>query len=67
MLSEIKSKHNNLSDFNKMKNKNLTSFSSHLDLQYGKPGTKSRKKYEDSFEVLKKRVLLQEFRKGDRK
>ena len=67
VLSEIKSQHNNLSDFNKMKNKYLTSFSSLLDLQYGKSGTKSRKKYEDSFEVFKKRVLLQEFRKGDRK
>ena len=58
MLSEIKSQHNNLSNFNKMRNKNLTSFSSHLDLQYGKPGTKSRKKYEDTFEVFKKEVLL---------
>ena len=67
VLSEIKSQHNNLSDFNKMKNKNLTSFSSLLDLQYGKSGTKSRKKYEDSFEVFKKGVLLQELRKGGRK
>ena len=67
VLSEIKSQHNNLSDFNKMKNKNLTSCSSLLDLQYGKPGTKSRKKYEDSFEVFKKNVLLQELRKGGRK
>jgi len=50
-----------------MKNKYLTSFSSLLDLQYGKSGTKSRKKYEDSFEVFKKGVLLQELRKGGRK
>jgi hypothetical protein len=46
-----------------MKDKNLTSFSDHLDLQYGKPGTESRKKYEEEFEVFKNRILLQEFRK----
>ena len=46
-----------------MKDKNLTSFSDHLDLQYGEPGTESRKKYEEEFEVFKNRILLQEFRK----
>ena len=46
-----------------MGNKNLTSFSSHLDLQYGKPGTKSRNEYERSFEVFKKNVLLQKLHK----
>jgi HTH-type transcriptional regulator / antitoxin HipB len=50
-----------------MKNKSLTSFSNHLDLQYGKPGTESRKYYEESFEVFKKEVLLQEPCKKDRK
>ena len=50
-----------------MGNKNLTSFSSHLDLQYGKPGTKSRNAYERSFEVFKKNVMLQILRKEDRK
>jgi hypothetical protein len=39
-----------------MKNNNLTSFSDHLDLQYGKPGTESRKKYEEEFEVFKNGV-----------
>jgi HTH-type transcriptional regulator/antitoxin HipB len=50
-----------------MKNNNLTSFSDHLDLQYGKPGTESRKKYEEEFEVFKNRILLQELRKEDSK
>jgi len=50
-----------------MKNNNLTSFSNHLDLQYGKPGTESRKKYEEEFEVFKNRILLQELRKEDSK
>jgi len=41
-----------------MKNKSLTSFSNHLDLQYGKPGTESRKYYEESFEVFKKKFCF---------
>ena len=48
-----------------MKYKYLTSFSDHLDLQYGKQGTESRKKYEEEFEVFKNRILLQEFRKKE--
>jgi DNA-binding XRE family transcriptional regulator len=42
---------------------NLTSFADHLDLQYGKKGTKSRKQYEEGFEAFKLGVMLQELRK----
>lgn len=48
-----------------MKNKvdkNLTSFSSHLDKQYGKRGTTKREEYEQEFEVFKIGVLIQEIR-----
>ncbi len=48
---------------NKKINKNLTSFSDHLDKQYGKRGTKSREKYEEGFEAFKLGVMLQEMRK----
>jgi hypothetical protein len=41
-------------------NKNLTSFSDHLDKQYGKKGTAARNKYEKEFEAFKLKVLLQE-------
>lgn len=44
-------------------NKNLSSFSEHLDLQYGKPGTEHREKYEEGFETFKLGVMLQELRK----
>jgi len=65
VLSEIKSQHNNLSDFNKMKNKNLTSCSSLLDLQYGKSGTKSRKKnMKIHLKFLKKMYCFKNFVKG---
>ena len=47
----------------KNKNKNLTSFEDHLDLQYGKQGTESREKYEEEFEAFKLGVMLQELRK----
>jgi HTH-type transcriptional regulator / antitoxin HipB len=47
-----------------MKNNNLTSFSDHLDLQYGKRGTKAREKYEQEFEAFKLGAMLQEVRKG---
>jgi HTH-type transcriptional regulator / antitoxin HipB len=36
-----------------MKTKNLTSFSDHLDLQYGKRGTETREKYEEGFVLFK--------------
>ena len=44
-------------------NDNLTSFSDHLDLQYGKKGTKTRDQYEEGFEAFKIGVMLQELRK----
>jgi DNA-binding XRE family transcriptional regulator len=46
-----------------LKNKTLTSFSSHLDQQYGKKGSKKRDEYENGFEAFKLGVLLQEMRK----
>ncbi len=39
-------------------NKNMTSFASHLDEQYGKRGTKKREQYEEEFESFKRRVML---------
>ena len=44
-------------------NKNMTSFASHLDGQYGKRGTKKREQYEEEFESFKLGVMLQELRK----
>jgi len=46
----------------KTKNKNLTSFTDHLDKQYGKRGTKKREAYEEGFESFKLGVLIQEMR-----
>lgn len=46
-----------------IKNKNLTSFTSHLDSQYGKKGTLMRDKYEEEFEAFKLGAMLQEMRK----
>jgi HTH-type transcriptional regulator / antitoxin HipB len=40
----------------------LTSFSEHLDKQYGKPGTAKREKYEQEYEAFKLGVLIQEMR-----
>ena len=48
-----------------MKNKRsnqLTSFSEHLDEQYGKRGTAEREKYEQEYEAFKLGVLIQEMR-----
>jgi len=45
-------------------NNNLTSFSAHLDEQYGKKGTKERDRYEEEFETFKLGVMIQELRKG---
>ena len=45
-------------------NDNLTSFSAHLDEQYGKKGTKERDRYEEEFETFKLGVMIQELRKG---
>lgn len=47
----------------KKPNKNMTSFASHLDEQYGKRGTKTREQYEEDFESFKLGVMLQELRK----
>ena len=47
----------------KKNNKNLSSFSDHLDQQYGKSGSTSREKYEEEFEAFKLGVMLQEMRK----
>ncbi len=47
----------------KKANKNLTSFTEHLDKQYGKKGTSKRDKYEEEFEVFKLGAMLQELRK----
>jgi HTH-type transcriptional regulator/antitoxin HipB len=44
-------------------NKKLTSFDDHLDQQYGKKGSPSRKSYEQEFEAFKIGVLIQEARK----
>lgn len=48
---------------NKTLNKKLTSFSEHLDLQYGKLGTAERDQYEEEFEAFKLGVMIQELRK----
>lgn len=45
------------------KNKNLTSFSEHLDKQYGKAGSPARDNYEQEFEAFKLGAMLQELRK----
>lgn len=42
--------------------KKLTSFTDHLDKQYGKRGTAKRERYEQEFEAFKLGVLLQERR-----
>ncbi len=41
----------------------LTSFSEHLDQEYGKKGTPERENYEQEFEAFKLGVMLQELRK----
>lgn len=42
----------------------LTSFADHLDIQYGKRDTESRKEYEQEFETFKLEVMLQEPKEG---
>lgn len=44
------------------KRNNLVSWDSHLDKKYGKPGTATRKKYEEGFEAFKIGVLIHEAR-----
>lgn len=48
---------------NKTLNKKLTSFSAHLDQQYGKKGTPEREQYEEEFEAFKLGAMIQELRK----
>ncbi len=47
----------------KKTNKSLTSFSEHLDAEYGKRGTETRETYEEGFEAFKLGIMLQELRK----
>ncbi len=47
----------------KEKNNNLSSFSDHLDQQYGKRGTENRENFEEGFEAFKLGVMIQELRK----
>ncbi len=44
-------------------NSNLTSYTDHLDAQYGKRGTLKREEFEEGFESFKIGVMLQELRK----
>ena len=48
---------------NKVTYKKMTSFSDHLDTQYGKKGTEKREQYEEEFEAFKLGVMIQELRK----
>ena len=41
----------------------MTSFTDHLDKQYGQKGTATREIYEQEFETFKLGVMLQELRK----
>jgi len=42
---------------------NLTSFSNHLDIEYGIAGSTTREQYEQEFEAFKLGVVIQELRK----
>jgi len=44
-------------------NKNIKSFDTHLDENYGKVGTENRDKFEAEFETFRIGVLIQEARK----
>lgn len=48
---------------NKKINKKLTSFSSHLDEQYGKKGTPEREQFEEEFEAFKLGAMIHDLRK----
>lgn len=47
----------------KNENSNLTSFSDHLDQQYGVRGTEEREKFEGEFDAFKLGVMIHELRK----
>lgn len=44
-------------------NKNIKSFNSHIEENYGEIGTEAREKFEEEFETFKIGVLIQEARK----
>ncbi len=47
----------------KKMNKNMTSFTDHLNEQYGKRGSAEREQFEEGFEAFKLGALIQELRK----
>ncbi len=47
----------------KKESKKITSFSEHLDEQYGKRGTETRQRYEEEYESFELGVMIQEMRK----
>ncbi len=47
----------------KKMNKNITSFTDHLNEQYGKRGSAEREQFEEGFEAFKLGALIQELRK----
>lgn len=47
----------------KKANNDLTSFTEHLDEEYGEKGTKERAEFEEGFEAFKLGVMIQELRK----
>ncbi|MCF2489198.1 hypothetical protein [Dyadobacter sp. CY347] len=53
----------NISMNNGPLNKKLTSFTAHLDDQYGKRGAAEREQYEEEFEAFKLGAMIQELRK----
>jgi hypothetical protein len=53
----------NRTSMKKNENKNLKSFTEHLDEQYGIRGNEEREKFEEGFEAFKLGVMLQELRK----
>ncbi|MGN6494554.1 MAG: helix-turn-helix domain-containing protein [Agriterribacter sp.] len=46
----------------KIRNKNMLSFTEHIDQQYGKRGTAKREAYEQEFEAFRLGALIQEMR-----
>ena len=49
---------------NKKTNNHLTSFSDHLDAQYGQIGTETRDTHEEGFEAFRLGIMIQELHKG---
>lgn len=63
LLNGFQNSKNSTSMNNGTPNKKLTSFSSHLDEQYGPRGTAEREQYEEEFEAFKSGAMIQELRK----